>query len=75
VLKFLHEQKEFGDSHKQKPKQMEIPKSERGAAEITISLSNSVIEVRHSDGTLLHRVRAFDGDWNKLWEAIHKLGK
>jgi hypothetical protein len=22
VLKFLHEQKEFGDSHKQKPKQM-----------------------------------------------------
>jgi hypothetical protein len=54
---------------------MEIPKSERGAAEITISLSNSVIEVRHSDGTLLHRVRAFDGDWKKLWETIYKLGK
>jgi len=73
VLKFLHEQKEFGDSHKQN--RMEIPKSERGAAEITISLSNSVIEVRHSDGTLLHRVRAFDGDWKKLWETIYKLGK
>lgn len=54
---------------------MEIPKSERGAAEITISLSNGVIEVRHSDGNLLRRVKASDGDWNKLWETIYKLGK
>jgi len=47
---------------------------EQGAAEITVTLQNGEIVVRHPDGTILHEVKAKKGDWMKLWRTLENLG-
>lgn len=47
---------------------------DKGAAEIKLVLSNGVISVYHSDGTKLYSWKTKKGDWNKIWETLHKLG-
>ena len=42
MLKFLHEQKEFGDSHKQKPKQM---KTEDDIRDVAIRIIDKLVEM------------------------------
>ena len=53
---------------------MENTIEERGAAEITVTKLNGHIVVRHSDGTILHEVKAKKGDWMKLWNTLENLG-
>jgi len=53
---------------------MENTIKEQGAAEITVTLKNGEIIVRHSDGTILHEVTAKKGDWMKLWRTLENLG-
>lgn len=47
------------------------PKIERGCASILIDLSDGKIKVFHgNDKALLFEKDAFEGDWDKIWEAI-----
>ena len=41
---------------------------ERGAASLTIALSDSIITVEHGEaGIVLARKHAQQGDWDRLW--------
>lgn len=50
---------------------------ERGAAQICVTLEDSVITVRHTseDGPTLFEREAVEGDWDKIWNAIRNIGQ
>ena len=44
---------------------------ERGAASISIELSNSIITVKHGQtGEVLQSINARYGDWNRIWNTL-----
>lgn len=44
---------------------------ERGSATIKVYLRNGMITVLHGDtGKVLIERKAFDGDWNLIWNAL-----
>lgn len=47
---------------------------EPGAAQICITLEDSIITVRHTDknGLVLFEKEAVAGDWDRIWEAIRQ---
>ena len=52
-----------------------IPK-EKGSAGFNLSLSNSVITMRHcEDNSILFQFNATQGDWDSICDYIRSLGK
>jgi hypothetical protein len=45
---------------------------EKGAAGVTIELSDGNVQVRHIDGGLLMTGKVYEGYWNDLWKQIEK---
>ena len=47
-------------------------RTERGAAELKVVLHKGAINVYHADGTLLATRVAYEGDWDRLFDALSK---